>query len=105
MKISEILKAGAVTYTHHYMQTMVGEETCTHTLHPPKQLLTLAARHHDAEVVEFGDGTLEIHVGGNLLAAESPHKTMRPAKSMPNKVWQYCTLAMGGDGDTHARRH
>lgn len=105
MKISGIIKVGAVTYTHHYMQTMAGEEICTHTISPPKQLLTLAARHPDAEVVEFGDGTLGIEVGGNLWAAENPHKTMRPAKAMPRDVWQYCTLAMGGDGDTHARRH
>lgn len=101
-KLSEIVGAGAQSYTHHYMQTMVGEEACEHTLDVPKALLTLASEHGDVEIVMFGDDTLGIEIGGKLWAAESPHTEMRPAKSLPHEVWQYCNLAMGRNGDTFA---
>lgn len=103
MKVTEIVKAGEQAYTHHYMQTMVGEETAKHTLDVPKQLLTLAQEHADAEVVIFGDDTLGIEIGGKLWAAELPHHEMRPAKELPHEVWQYCNLSMGRSGDTYAR--
>ncbi len=103
MKVTQIATAGDMPYTHHYMQTMTGEETTTHTMSAPVHLVSIAADHADAEVVVFGDDTLGIEIGGRLWAAEEPHSVMRPAAKLPREVWQYCNLAMGRNGDTYAR--
>lgn len=104
MKISDVVKSGDKTYKHHYMQTMTGEETCTHVLSAPQCLITLAETAPGADLIEFNDGTLGIEIDGKLWAAEMPHKEYRRAKSLPHEVWHYCLMALGYDGDTHAKR-
>ena len=103
MTIAEIIACGAQQYTHHYMRTMLDDETVQHTLDVPSHLSTLAKRNPDAQIIEFGDFSLGIEIDGKLWAAEIPHQEMRPAKGMPHEVWQYIRLAMGGNGDTNSR--
>lgn len=100
MTITELIKTGPQPYTHHYAQTMVGEETCTHILDIPKQLITLA--NQQAELITYNDGTLGIAINGKVWAVEDAQPELRPGKELPHKVWQYCRLAMGLDGDTYA---
>jgi hypothetical protein len=102
MQVKDIIKAGPKQYTHHYMG---GTESIDHTLEVPKHLTTIATKHNDAKVVIYGDDTLGIEIDGRLWAAEMPHNEMRPAKTLPHEVWQYCNLAMGRNGDTHARTY
>lgn len=103
MKISEIVKAGELRYTHHYMQTMHSEETCEHRIECPAALATLAKKTPDAESVTYGDGTLGIEIDGKLWAAEVPHSEFRPGKKLPHEVWHYIKLAAGDSGDTYSR--
>jgi hypothetical protein len=100
--IAEIVECGTLHYTHHYMLTMTGGESCEHSLAPHKVLLTLA-KDPSARVVRYGDDTLGIEISGRLWAAESPHSEMRPARQLPHEVWQYCNLALGRNGDTCAQ--
>jgi len=102
MTVIDAVQQGPLYYQHHYMITAGGEETCDHVLNPPQALLTLADRCPAATIVEFGDATLGIEIDGGLWAAELPHAEMRPAKRLPDKVWQYLNLALGRDGDTRS---
>ena len=103
MKINDIVKLGNIPYTHHYMQTMTGEETCEHMLAAPKLLITLANKAPSAEIVVFGDNSLGIETDKMMWAIEKgDNPYYRNAKNLPFKVWQYIKIAMGQDGDTYA---
>ena len=100
--ISELIQEGPQYYTHHYMQTMTDEESCENVLEVPPSLKVLAVEHPDATVVVYGDDTLGIEIGGKLWAAEMPDREYRPGKRLGARVWQYCNLALGRNGDTVA---
>ena len=99
--ISEIIKKGTVKYTHHYCQTMTSGNSCEHFIVVPKPLETIVKSFPFAEMVEYGDGSLGIEINGKLWAAELPDETNRPAKKLTRRVWQYLTIATGGNGDTN----
>lgn len=101
-RITDIITTGPVHYRHHYLTTMTGEEIAEHRLDAPAALKALAARHPDAILIEYGDGSLGIESAGRLLAVELPHSEYRPGPALPREVWQYLTIATGGNGDTRA---
>ena len=104
MKLKDLTEKGPLVFRHHYMQTQVGEECAEHTLECPQALLSLAEKHPLAEIVVFGDESLGIKIDGMIWAAEFPHPAERMAKALDHKIWQYCNLAMGRNGDTYARQ-
>jgi len=98
MKLSEIIKKGALKYTHHYCI----DSTADHTLPVPPALVILA-KNSSAESVCMGYGTLGIEIDGEIWALEINDNPYYPdAKTLNRKVWQYCTIALGKIGDTYS---
>lgn len=100
MKITTLIQAekNPPTITHRWMQTMVCVGcSSTEELGTPKAILTLARKHPTSEVVEYGDSTLGIEIGGKLWAAEIPDPQFRPAKKLPREVWQWARAVTGRD--------
>ncbi len=122
--IREIAKMGAMTYLHHYMQTMTSEETVEHTLGRPKLVDTLASRYPNCDFVAFDDNTFGIFINRKIWAYSEPGwmvidgqmtSPITPGitdaikrkyantviKTLPLDFWRYCNMAIGNSGDTY----
>jgi len=98
--LKTLVASGPQHYVHAYMRTTTSHEEARHVLECPQTLVTLARGEPQADVVEYGDGTLGIELDSRLWAAESPDRQSRPAIRLQHEVWHYLHMALGHDGTT-----
>lgn len=95
--IAKLIGQGdALPYRHSYMG---GTAHADHYLELPDALAKLATTAPEAEVIEFGGGSLGIEINGKTWAVEESDMTHGTVKGMPHEVWQYLNLAMGREID------